>query len=450
MESFQLKSHIEESIFNIFSQTNLQQLAVKSGFYKRLPKLLPDQFIDILLYSASTNGQFSLAQSSSEASKSYDISISKEAFNKRFNETTVAFVKAIFNEVISKQIEVPIKAEFFQKFTKVKIKDSTKFDLPERLKDYFKGFGGKITSDACVSIQYEFDLKTNRLEDLDITSALKNDAVDAKEKKEQIAANELIIRDLGYYSAPVIENIIKKEAFFLSKLKSTITVFDESLDEISFKDLYAKMVKENKIQQDIKVLVGQKTKIPLRMFVEIVNEEIYQDRIRKKEKENKKKGYQMTDEFKARARFNLMITNIEKEDLPLEQIYNLYKTRWQIELIFKTWKSTMGINNVHVMKYHRFLCFIYAKIILFLINNQITTLWNKLIYSRTKKFLSYNKCHKTLIYNYDMTRKSIIISNTFKVSYIEELDKLFSKNHWLEKRKNKIGFGEIFELFIWK
>lgn len=391
-----------------------------------------------------------MAQSSGEAIKSYDISVSKQALDQRFNEATVAYVKEILNEVISKQIDIPIEPAFLKKFTKIKIKDSTKFDLPDNLKEHLQGFGGRVTSEACVSIQYEFDLKSNRLEDVEITSALKTDAVDAQEKKEQINENELIIRDLGYYSSTVIETIIEKKAFILSKLKSKVIVFDENLNEIIFKNLYAKMVKEHKTQLDIKVRVGQKSKIPLRMFVEIVSEEIYRDRIRKREKENKKRGYQMTDEFKARARFNLMITNIPEEDLPVEQIYNLYKTRWQIELIFKTWKSTMGINNIHRMKYHRLLCFIYAKLILFLINNQIATIWNRMLYCITKKLLSYNKCHKTLLYNFDLTREAIIISNTFKSSYVEQIDKLFSKNHWLEERKNKIGFSEILELFICK
>ena len=44
-------------------------------------------------------------------------------------------------------------------FNRVKVKDSSKFDLPSRLKDVLPGFGGSASkSGAC--IQYEFEEKT--------------------------------------------------------------------------------------------------------------------------------------------------------------------------------------------------------------------------------------------------------------------------------------------------
>jgi len=46
----------------------------------------------------------------------------------------------------------------------------------------------------------------------------------------------------------------------------------------------------------------------------------------------------------------------------------MYKLRWQIELTFKNWKSDYGIDNVRSMSYNRFMCLMYAKLILILIN----------------------------------------------------------------------------------
>lgn len=78
----------------------------------------------------------------------------------------------------------------------------------------------------------------------------------------------------------------------------------------------------------------------------------------------------------------------------------------------------------------------------------MTTMWNKMNYSKDKRLLSYNKCHKTLIHNFDLTRDLMMIRCMQLSVFIEKIDKLLSKNHWLEKRKNKIDFDDIFNLFI--
>jgi hypothetical protein len=439
---------LQNNVCKIFTSENLQRIAVKSGFYKRSSKMLPTKFFDILLHSASYNGHFSLARFCGEAFITYDIPITKQAFDDRFDNHAVSFVKGILDEVLANQIETPLDAHFLEKFQKVKIKDSTRFDLPKRLKEYFRGYGGRFTSEAAASIQYEFDLKTRKLCDLDITSALKTDMQDAQEKTDDIENGDLIIRDLGYFSSKVVNAIIEKKAFFLSRLRTIMDVFDANQQQVSFKELYNHMVKHNRARHLMQVTIGNKERIPVRLLMEMIPEEAYQERVRKREKECRKKGWKMTEEFKARARFSLMITNVSEEDLPIENIYKLYKTRWQIELIFKTWKSVLGINNIHPMKYHRLMCLLYTKFILFLINSQVTGLFAKKLYDQKKMLLSFNKSLKTLQVYFAKTRGILTIHQMSLISYCEEMYQLFSKNHWLEKRNNKVSFEELFNIFI--
>lgn len=418
-----------------------------SGFYKRSSKFLPSKFLDVLLYSASINGEISLCQICNEVGLSHNISITKQGIDARFDDSAVLFVKSVLEEVITNQISEPLDLRFLSKFSRVLIKDATRFDLPQRLKNNFQGFGGMVTSEAAACIQYEFDLKNRQLVDLDITSAKKTDYQDAKEKVNDIQKGDLVIRDLGYFSSVVLKSIIEKEAFFLSRLKSKMLVFDEST-RFDFGKLYQKMINGNISQFHINAYIGDKERIPVRMTVELVPEEVYQKRIRTVEKENKKIGCQISNEFKMRARFNILVTNVAQDDLPPENMYKLYKTRWQIELIFKTWKSTMGINKIHPMKYHRLMCLFYAKFILFLINSNIVYLINRLFYTKFNKVLSQNKCFKSLLLHFEEVRKLIWESHYMLTNFIKNIYGLLSKNHWLEKRKNKESFYEIFMLFI--
>jgi hypothetical protein len=425
----------------------LQRKAVECGFYKRSSKLLPAKFFDILLHSASINGQFSLSQFSCEAAVSSGISVTKQALDGRFNETAVSFVKSVLEDQLNNQIGQTLESDFLKKFARVKIKDSTRFDLPDRLKDKFPGFGDKITSEAGTSIQYEFDIKNGKMLDLDITSVKRTDYQDAREKVSDIEKGDLVIRDLGYFSSDVLKQIMVQEAFFLSRLRMKMLVYDEDLNEISFSKLYARMIKNNFTHTEMEVFIGQNEKVPVRLIVDIIPDEVYQKRLRLIEKENKKKGYKTSDEYKIRARFNLLITNVEVKDLPSEKVYSLYKTRWQIELIFKTWKSVCGIHKIHPMSYHRLMCLLYAKFILILINNQIINLLQCNFYKKNKTLLSHSKCFSTLMNYFYKTREVLNAPRGQIVEYMHEIAALLSRNHWLEKRKDRVNYVEIIELF---
>ncbi|MGE5457096.1 MAG: transposase, partial [Methanococcaceae archaeon] len=214
----------------------------------------------------------SLGRLSGEAAISYDIEISKQGLDSRFDDKAVCYVKRILEEVIANQIGEPLEPCFLSKFSRVRIKDGTRFDLPQRLREYFPGYGGKITSEAAACVQYEFDLKNRSLLDLDVTSAKRTDYQDAQEKVGQIEKGDLVIRDLGYFSTTVLRSIAEKEAFFLTRLKAKMTVFDEDSREVNFSRLYSRMVKSKMPCVHIKAFIGEKERLPVRMSIELVPE----------------------------------------------------------------------------------------------------------------------------------------------------------------------------------
>jgi len=104
---------------------------------------------------------------------------------------------------------------FLSTFHHVRIKDSTKFNAPDTLSPHYRGNGGSgATSSAGISIQSEFDLKTGEFLDLTLTEAVRNDQSDANETVGNICKNDLLIRNLGYFSTSVLQKIKTNEAFF--------------------------------------------------------------------------------------------------------------------------------------------------------------------------------------------------------------------------------------------
>ena len=60
---------------------------------------------------------------------------------------------------------------------------------------------------------------------------------------------------------------------------------------------------------------------------------------------------------------NLFITNINETDMMANKIYQFYSLRWQVGILFKTWKSIFGIHAVKKIKLERFQCHLYGQLI---------------------------------------------------------------------------------------
>ena len=68
--------------------------------------------------------------------------------------------------------------------------------------------------------------------------------------------------------------------------------------------------------------------------MELLPDEVYEQRIRKSMETHKRKERHTSEKFKFLSRFNCIITNVSVDVLPIEIVPVLYKMRWQVELIF--------------------------------------------------------------------------------------------------------------------
>jgi hypothetical protein len=330
-------------------------------------------------------------------------------------------------------------------FNRVLIKDSTRFDVSENLAKQLPGSGGSA-SKAGVSIQYEFDIKSGEVTDLTIAPANRPDTTDTLATIGNVRAGDLVIRDLGYSILTCFMAIQKAGAYFLSRLNVKLVVYemkDNRLVELDFGKLHRGM-KDRGIQRlDKRVFIGKNEKFSVRLIVERMPDEVVEKRLRKINARNKKEGYQTSVSYKDRSNFNLFITNIEEAVIEPEVVAKIYKMLWQVELVFKAWKSIFGIDNVNPMKYERLICLLNVRLLLILINWSMFMQRRTQLYIKTGKLLSVSKCFKTLQENSKELRD--ILTNSCKGlgRWAKMLSELFETHHWLERKKNKIGLEEI-------
>lgn len=67
----------------------------------------------------------------------------------------------------------------------------------------------------------------------------------------------------------------------------------------------------------------------------------------------------------------MYITNVHEKILTTKEIHDVYSLRWQIEIMFKIWKSIFNIDTVKLVKIERFKCFLYGRLISLLLSSAI-------------------------------------------------------------------------------
>ena len=436
-----------EKFQEIFSAENLDKIARESGFKSRESKITPQMFFDNLLFNASSDVNKSLNSLSVEMKQNFNVDVTKQGLHERYTEKAALCLKSILSRLCF-AVDQPIDEGWFGHFNNIYVKDSTKFVLPEEYAQAMPGFGG-VSSKSAACIQYEYDLKTGSIHDLTITPANRPDARDAQDTQRNIMPNDLVIRDLGYFSIDVLRNFIDHEAYIISKLNTKTLVYEMHNNQhklLEFGKLYTGMKRNKVLQIEKEVYIGVKSKLPIRLIIEIVPDEVFAQRMSKVNKHNKRMGFTTSGDYADRARFNLIITNVSSETIPAQAIIALYHVRWQIELVFKIWKSTFGVHKTGKMRYYRWLSILYAKLILIAIYWQTIMPARFYFYKARGRLLSIDKCFKTLKSATTRLREAMKNGDQAIQQLFTSIIALISEKHWLEKKRNKLNYEQIIYL----
>lgn len=346
----------------------INRLAKQTGFVKRIRKLPASSFVNTLMFSFCNQANTSLPDITADLNQQFDIDISKEALHKKFTPQGVDFLKELIKEQLSRQLTFFVDKEINKHFPCIKIKDSSKFSLPDMYNGDYPGFGNFSKKNGLMNLQYEYELVKGHWESIELTNVKTNDQQDSKQTIEAITKGDLHIRDLGYITHTYLASCIKKQAYFLNRMPAQINICDTKKEKINWAKIDGKFRKTDVQALDINVSIYKKNPLACRMIVVRVSDEEYRNRLKQAEKSAKSHGVGVSKEHKIRCRYNLYITNVEGKILPVEKIRKTYSLRWQIELVFKTWKSFFQINQVKKVKKERLECQLLAKLLWILLN----------------------------------------------------------------------------------
>lgn len=379
--------------------------------------------------------------------------IRKQSLDERFNAASVTFIKSLLAEQLKTQVAANLDTHWLEKFSSVKIKDSTRFQLPSSLQHAYPGSGGAASS-AGMHIQFEFDLKSGEVSTIKATDAKRQDSTDAQDTIADIEEGSLIIRDMGYFSSKVLRDIdSQRKAFYISRMVPGLKLFRLIHDKFIAIDLHQEISAMKKAAigcQQLEVYLDANNKFPLRLLMEMMPEEEVERRMRRAKENARKKGKNLSKRYRAYASLGLLLTNVPRKWLRTEHIRTVYRLRWQIELRFKCWKGLCRIHAVKKVKLHRFETTLYARLLYILVQWEISLALISFHWAKTRMLLSVYKCYKTLMQCSDLLRDALFCNQRKLGDYFKLIERLNYKNLKLEKRKNHVAFFEILHTEIHK
>jgi len=446
--SFQAKN-LSYEIINFLNEQNIDQIARETGFVQRKRKLSGFQFFDMLMFTHFNHKELSLNDLSAQLLLRYGIEISSQSIDERFTELAVVFFKTILKSFLRKAILQDQEQNInFTEYDRIRIKDSTSFQLPKEMEEKYKGSGG-ASSVACIRIQFEYDLKSGDILDLSLHPFNVQDTTNAGKTIDDINVNELAIRDLGYIKIGYLEKIQQKGAFYLNRLHSGTNAYeikDGEYLKIDFGRLYNKMRKNKITCMEKEVYLGSKERFKTRMIIEVLPEDKYQERARKLKRKASKNSRNIGKEAKARMALNIFVTNT---DIAIDKVRPLYALRWQIELMFKIWKTIGEIHKVKKMRIHRFEAYLFAKLIWIVIHWKL--MWKIIAYyfNRHNFEISPYKLFKTFKNNLMDFRAAVYKGFGDLFNFIFKMADISYRNHKSEKKQKGGAWSyDIIRIFI--
>jgi hypothetical protein len=378
---------------DFFSSDDIEATARRTGFVKRASKMTGKLFLALVTFGSWSDAQTTLAQLAAKVTQVVEhVEVSPEAIHQRMNKRALVFLQDMIRQALAKvqALEKVCADGLFTAFTKVYLADSTGFGLPDSLSDLFPGSGGRATK-AGAKIQAVWDYKSSVFGHFALTPW---NIPDQKYVDTVVALAQqgvLFIFDLGYFKLKAFARIVEAGAYFLSRLNHQTTIFDADTGGVQPLELAAFLntVESNRTEKAI--FLGAKERVASRLVAYRLPEPIVNARRRIAKKNAKKKGYTPSQAHLTLLAWNLFITNVPRTIWKTETVGKVYPIRWQVELIFKSWKSYLHLASIKTKKAAPTLCYLYGRMLLILLNYALCPQLRHTLWLKKKRELSLLK-----------------------------------------------------------
>lgn len=216
----------------------------------------------------------------------------------------------------------------------------------------------------------------------------------------------------------------------------------KGLRKLTHATIIKRLKKSGKQYLDVQVYIGTDAQYSVRLIANLLDEKAIAHRIANKK--HRKSKLNQADHLA--CQLNLFVTNIPKGDCTANEICQLYKIRWQIELIFKTWKSVLKINKIRTMSIERFRCYLLSKLLWIMLSWEICQLHSPIIWQDSHRIISIYKCFSILKLDASKIKEVLFSAKERILNWLKSCQQNFTLYGLKDERKGRKKLIELLQV----
>jgi hypothetical protein len=249
--------------------------------------------------------------------------------------------------------------------------DTSDIKLPDSMALEFPGLGGSGPQDglAGCAVQVCLELTGQGIVDLQLGSARTHELA-YELAHTGLPVGALRLADLGFFSLDMLDSYDQEGVYYISRWKPHMTLQDEQGRKF---ELAEYLRQQGGVQLDRWVYAGNQ-RVRARLVAVRLSEEAAARRRQKLLARKKGKGKKASLAMLSMCEWDVTITNVPAGKLSVDEVISLRRLRWQIELLFKTFKSVGGLEHLAGHRRERVLVELFAKLL-----GQVVQSWQLLV-----------------------------------------------------------------------
>lgn len=322
-------SKLVRQLKRVFSKQTLNELGKRIGFCKRERDITPYRLclglVEVMGMSkiatiADIHRSFNALCDSDVQYKPFHNQLAKKQFPVFMRLVCERFMEHLAVEALGFSSDSP-----FARFERIELQDGTSFAVKSTLSKHFPGRFTKV-SPAAVELHVTLDLLSEQPSCIVLTPDTDSEAQYLPDADTLESC--LVMGDRGYFKKAYLREVDQHGGSYIVKGKANMTptvITAYSVDGIRQKRW------ENKLLKDIK---GKLSKThPMDMDV------------RWSDKAGPIDSRMIVSWSPETETYQYLLTNLSRDEFSFNDILDAYRLRWQIELLFKDWKSYSNLHS---------------------------------------------------------------------------------------------------------
>lgn len=357
-------TQIAETMQHLLTEV-ADRIGRESGFIQRQRKLSGASFVQTLVFGWMAKGDSTMEELSQSAAN-VGVQVSRQGLDERFNETAANFLKQMVAESVKCVLRGnPVSNDVLERFNGVYVEDSTVVELPASLQAVWAG-----CNRSALKVSVRWELQRGGLEQVQLQPGREHDQ-HALLHDLPTPACALQLRDLGYFDLAALQAQTDNGSYWVMRYKVGTHLLTPQAQPI---DLPQALLQSQTQAVDWMILLGAEARLACRLVAQAVSPQTLKQR-QKELKDWQHKHQQTASPTKwALLGWDIYLTNAPLYLLSTREVFEVAHVRWQIELLFKLWKSEGFLDTWRTENPWRILCEVYAKLIAVIIQHWLILL----------------------------------------------------------------------------